>query len=325
MFEHYSVLKSETIKQLHIQSDGIYVDCTLGGGGHAEEIASRLERGRLIAFDQDIHALNAARKRLQPYEDKITFVHANFRQLEEKLAELNIDHVDGILYDLGVSSPQLDVADRGFSYHNDAPLDMRMNQSSELSAWHVVNEWAYEDLVRIFFRYGEEKFSKQIARKIENARKETAIETTDQLVELVKEGIPAPARRKGGHPAKRIFQAIRIAVNDELGAFQDTLHQAARVVSVEGRIAVITFHSLEDRLCKQAFKKWSTNPPLPKNIPMIPEEKQPPFKLVTRKPIIANDEELDDNRRSRSAKLRVVEKKKPWSDSFTFEEGWKQT
>ncbi|GGF11798.1 ribosomal RNA small subunit methyltransferase H [Halobacillus andaensis] len=325
MFEHYSVLKSETIKQLHIQSDGIYVDCTLGGGGHSEEIASRLDRGHLIAFDQDIHALNAARERLQPYEDKITFIHANFKQLEEKLAELNIEHVDGILYDLGVSSPQLDVADRGFSYHNDAPLDMRMNQSSELSAWHVVNEWAYEDLVRIFFRYGEEKFSKQIARKIENARKETTIETTDQLVELIKEGIPAPARRKGGHPAKRIFQAIRIAVNDELGAFQDTLHQAARVVSVEGRIAVITFHSLEDRLCKQAFKKWSTNPPLPKNIPMIPEEKQPPFKLVTRKPIIANDEELDDNRRSRSAKLRVVEKIKPWSDSFTFEEGWKQT
>ncbi|MCP3026215.1 16S rRNA (cytosine(1402)-N(4))-methyltransferase RsmH [Halobacillus sp. A5] len=325
MFEHYSVLKSETIKQLHIKPNGIYVDCTLGGGGHSEEIASRLESGRLIAFDQDIHALNAAKERLKTYSEKITFVHANFRQLEEKLDELGISEVDGILYDLGVSSPQLDVVDRGFSYHNDAPLDMRMNQSSEISAWHVVNEWPYEDLVRIFFKYGEEKFSKQIARKIEAAREISTIETTEQLVELIKEGIPAPARRKGGHPAKRIFQAIRIAVNDELGAFWDTLHQAARVAAVDGRIAVITFHSLEDRLCKQAFKKWSTNPPLPKNIPMIPEEKQPPFKLITRKPIVANDDELDDNRRSRSAKLRVVEKIKPWSDSFIFEEGWKQT
>ncbi|WP_101843793.1 16S rRNA (cytosine(1402)-N(4))-methyltransferase RsmH [Halobacillus sp. Marseille-P3879] len=325
MFEHYSVLKSETIKQMNIQPDGVYVDCTLGGGGHSEEIASRLDSGRLIAFDQDINALNAARERLKIYNDKIIYVHANFRQLEEKLSELNVKRVDGILYDLGVSSPQLDVAERGFSYHNDAPLDMRMNQSSEVSAWNVVNEWSYEEIVRIFFKYGEEKFSKQIARKIEAARKEASIDTTDQLVELIKEGIPAPARRKGGHPAKRIFQAIRIAVNDELGAFWDTLHQAAKVVSVNGRIAVITFHSLEDRLCKQAFKKWSTNPPLPKNIPMIPEDKQPPFKLTTRKPIVAEDDELEDNRRSRSAKLRVVEKIKPWSDSFIFEEGWKQT
>ncbi|WP_082234266.1 16S rRNA (cytosine(1402)-N(4))-methyltransferase RsmH [Halobacillus massiliensis] len=325
MFEHYSVLKSETIKQLHIKPEGVYVDCTLGGGGHSEAIASKLDKGQLIAFDQDVKALEAAKERLKPYEGKVTFVHANFRQLEEKLDELGINHVDGIVYDLGVSSPQLDVAERGFSYHNDAPLDMRMNQDQRLSAWHVVNEWSYEDLVRIFFKYGEEKFSKQIARKIEAARKEASIETTGKLVDLIKDGIPAPARRKGGHPAKRIFQAIRIAVNDELGAFQDTLHQAARVVSKEGRIAVITFHSLEDRLCKQAFKKWSSNPPLPKNIPVIPEDKQPPFKLVTRKPIIANEEELDDNRRSRSAKLRVVEKIRPWTDAFIYEEGWKRT
>ncbi|MCP3031097.1 16S rRNA (cytosine(1402)-N(4))-methyltransferase RsmH [Halobacillus sp. A1] len=325
MFEHYSVLKSETIKQMHIKPDGVYVDCTLGGGGHSIEIASRLDKGKLIAFDQDEHALEAAKERLAPYAEKVTLVHANFRQLEEKLNELKIEHVDGVLYDLGVSSPQLDVAERGFSYHNDAPLDMRMDQSNETSAWNVLNEWAYEDLVRIFFKYGEEKFSKQIARKIEAAREVQSIETTGHLVELIKDAIPAPARRKGGHPAKRIFQAIRIAVNDELGAFQDTLHQAARTVAVDGRIAVITFHSLEDRLCKQAFKKWSTNPPLPKNIPMIPEDKQPPFKMVTRKPIVAEEEELEDNRRSRSAKLRVVEKIKPWSDSFTFEEGWKQT
>ncbi|KHE72746.1 16S rRNA (cytosine(1402)-N(4))-methyltransferase RsmH [Halobacillus sp. BBL2006] len=326
MFEHYSVLKKETIEQLHIKPQGAYVDCTLGGGGHTEVIASQLgEEGHLYAFDQDEMALEAARERLKPYEGKITFIQANFRELEERLQELGVEQIDGIVYDLGVSSPQLDVGERGFSYQNDAPLDMRMNQSADLTAREVVNEWPYEDLVRIFFKYGEEKFSKQIARKIEKAREVNPIETTGELVELIKEGIPAPARRKGGHPAKRVFQAIRIAVNDELGAFQDSLHQAARVVSVGGRIAVITFHSLEDRLCKQAFKKWSTNPPLPKNIPVIPEDKQPPFELVTRKPIVAEDVELEENRRSRSAKLRVVEKVKPWSSEFQFEEGWKKT
>lgn len=326
MFEHYSVLKKETIEQLHIMPKGVYVDCTLGGGGHAEVIASQLdEDGHLYAFDQDENALRAAKNRLQAYSDRITFVHANFRQLEEKVKELSVDQINGIIYDLGVSSPQLDVEERGFSYHQDAPLDMRMDQSNPLSAKEVVNDWSYESLVRIFFKYGEEKFSKQIARKIEAARQEKQIETTGELVELIKAGIPAPARRKGGHPAKRIFQAVRIAVNDELGAFQDSLHQAARVISIDGRIAVITFHSLEDRLCKQAFKKWSSNPPLPKNIPMIPEDKQPPFKLVTRKPIVAIDNEIEENRRSRSAKLRVVEKIKPWNSEFHFEEGWKQT
>ncbi|ARI77577.1 16S rRNA (cytosine(1402)-N(4))-methyltransferase RsmH [Halobacillus mangrovi] len=326
MFEHYSVLKNETIEQLHIKPQGAYVDCTLGGGGHTEFIASHLDdSGHVYAFDQDEMALEAARERLKPYEGKITFIQANFRQLEEKLQEIGVERIDGIIYDLGVSSPQLDVGERGFSYQNDAPLDMRMNQSADLTAREVVNEWPFEDLVRIFFKYGEEKFSKQIARKIEKAREESPIETTGELVELIKDGIPAPARRKGGHPAKRVFQAIRIAVNDELGAFQDSLHQAARVVSVGGRIAVITFHSLEDRLCKQAFKKWSTNPPLPKNIPVIPDDKQPPFKLVTRKPIVAEDVELEENRRSRSAKLRVVEKVKPWNSEFQYEEGWKRT
>ncbi|MCA0983576.1 16S rRNA (cytosine(1402)-N(4))-methyltransferase RsmH [Halobacillus yeomjeoni] len=326
MFEHYSVLKKETTEQLHIKPKGAYVDCTLGGGGHSEVIASQLDaEGHLYAFDQDEMALEAAKERLKPYADRITFVQANFRQLEEKLNELGVEHIDGIVYDLGVSSPQLDIGDRGFSYQNDAPLDMRMDRTAALTAKEVVNEWPYEDLVRIFFKYGEEKFSKQIARKIEKARMDHSIETTGELVELIKEGIPAPARRKGGHPAKRVFQAIRIAVNDELGAFQDSLHQAARVVSVGGRIAVITFHSLEDRLCKQAFKKWSSNPPMPKNIPMIPEDKQPPFELVTRKPIIAEEDELEENRRSRSAKLRVVEKVKPWSKEFEYEEGWKKT
>lgn len=207
MFEHYSVLKNETIESLNVNPEGIYVDCTLGGGGHSEVIASALTgEGRLICFDQDEIALEAAKERLKPYEEHITFVHANFRQLKEKLQELGLTEVDGIIYDLGVSSPQLDVEERGFSYHQDAPLDMRMNQDSDLSAWEVINEWAYEDLVRIFFKYGEEKFSKQIARKIEAAREIKPIETTGELVELVKEGIPAPARRKGGHPASGFFR-----------------------------------------------------------------------------------------------------------------------
>ncbi|MFD1067235.1 16S rRNA (cytosine(1402)-N(4))-methyltransferase RsmH [Oceanobacillus locisalsi] len=325
MFEHYSVLKEETIKGLQINPDGIYVDCTVGGGGHSLEIASRLsENGRLYAFDQDAQALQAAKERLHKYQDKITFIHSNFQGLQTSLAELGVTQADGILFDLGVSSPQLDQADRGFSYHQDAALDMRMDQSQERTAYQVVNEWSYEQLVSIFFRYGEEKFSKGIARKIEKARTEKAIETTGELVEIIKDAIPAPARRKGGHPAKRIFQAIRIAVNDELEAFNEALHQAAALTGVDGRIAVITFHSLEDRLCKQAFKTWSTDKPVPKNLPIVPETHQAPFKLISRKPITAQHEELDENRRSRSAKLRIVEKINEWNNDFRYEEGWKK-
>ncbi|WP_010649482.1 16S rRNA (cytosine(1402)-N(4))-methyltransferase RsmH [Oceanobacillus massiliensis] len=325
MFEHYSVLKDETIKGLSIKPDGTYVDCTVGGGGHSKEIASRLnENGLLIAFDQDLDALEAAKDRLKPYVDRILFIHSNFRGLERELESRNISHVDGILFDLGVSSPQLDRGDRGFSYQHDAHLDMRMNQTQELTAHEIVNTWSFHQLVSIFFNYGEEKFSKQIARKIEAHREIEEINTTHQLVEIIKEGIPAPARRKGGHPAKRIFQALRIAVNDELAAFKDALHQAARVVSIDGRIAVITFHSLEDRLCKQAFKKWSTEKPTPRHLPVVPEEHQAPFKLVTRKPVIAEDDELEENRRSRSAKLRVAEKVADWKKEFTYEEGWKK-
>ncbi|MRG85500.1 16S rRNA (cytosine(1402)-N(4))-methyltransferase RsmH [Salinibacillus xinjiangensis] len=322
MFEHYSVLKNEAVEGLHIKPEGTYVDCTLGGGGHSEMIVQALStEGKLIAFDQDIEALQFARDRLADYEKQCLFVHANFQQLKEKLHEHGIHEVDGVLFDLGVSSPQLDQAVRGFSYHQDAPLDMRMNQSQALSAHEVVNNWAYGDLVKIFFRYGEEKFSKQIARKIEQKREQQKIETTAQLVEIIKDAIPAAARRKGGHPAKRIFQAIRIAVNNELGAFQDALHQAAEVTAVGGRISVITFHSLEDRICKKAMKKWSTPPPLPKNIPVIPESAQPPFKMITRKPIIPKENELEENRRSRSAKLRIVEKVKAWDKNFRFDEG----
>lgn len=321
MFEHISVLKNEAIEGLNIKPDGTYIDCTLGGGGHSEEIAKRLDNnGRLIAFDQDIKALEFAEERLSSYGDKITFVHANFQQLKQVVEEKNIDHIDGILFDLGVSSPQLDEGERGFSYHQNARLDMRMNQQQALSAYHVVNEWSYEDLVRILFQYGEEKFSKQIARKIEAAREKHPINTTEELVEIIKDAIPAPARRKGGHPAKRVFQAIRIAVNDELGVFRDTLHQAAEVVSIGGRISVITFHSLEDRLCKQAMKKWSTVPPLPPNLPIIPDDQQPPFKLVSRKPILPSEDELEGNRRARSAKLRVTEKVREWNKSFRLDE-----
>ena len=309
MFDHTTVLLRETVDGLNIKPDGIYVDCTLGGAGHSEYLVQQLSsNGRLICFDQDITAIEHAKVRLADYLDRVTFVHANFRYIKEELEKINIHKVDGILYDLGVSSPQLDTPERGFSYHHDAPLDMRMDQHAELSAFHVVNEWAYEDLVRIFFRYGEEKFSKQVARKIEEARKVAPIETTGQLVELIKEGIPAPARRKGGHPAKRIFQAIRIAVNDELGAAEDSLVDAIDLLKIGGRISVITFHSLEDRLTKTIFKEASSLPDLPPGLPVVPDEYKPTLQLVTRKPILPSEEELEKNNRSRSAKLRIAEK-----------------
>lgn len=309
MFDHTTVLLKETVDGLNINPHGYYVDCTLGGAGHSEYLVQQLSsEGRLICFDQDMTAIENAKIRLANYLDRIIFVHSNFRYVKEELKKINIEKIDGILYDLGVSSPQLDTPERGFSYHHDAPLDMRMDQTAELTAFHVVNNWPYEDLVRIFFRYGEEKFSKQIARKIEEARKVAPIETTGQLVELIKEGIPAPARRKGGHPAKRVFQAIRIAVNDELGAAEDSLVDAIELLKVGGRISVITFHSLEDRLTKSIFKEASSLPDLPPGLPVIPDEFKPTLKLVTRKPIIPSEEELEANNRSRSAKLRIAEK-----------------
>lgn len=308
MFEHETVLKWESIEGLAIKPDGIYVDCTLGGAGHSEEIVKQLTTGHLYAFDQDDVALAHATERLAAYEGRFTLIKSNFAYLKEQLAAHGVEKVDGILFDLGVSSPQLDEGERGFSYNHDARLDMRMDQSSPLSAYEVVNEWSYNDLVRIFFTYGEEKFSKQIARKIEKAREERPIETTFELVELIKDAIPAPARRKGGHPAKRTFQAIRIAVNDELNVFDRAVHQAIDLLRVGGRLCVITFHSLEDRMCKQAIKEKSSLPELPPGLPMIPVEMEPELRLVTRKPITAGVEELDDNRRARSAKLRVAEK-----------------
>lgn len=308
MFHHVSVMLNETIDYLNIKEDGVYVDCTLGGAGHALYLLNQLnDKGRLIAIDQDLTAIENAKEVLKEHLHKVTFVHNNFRELTNILNELEIEKVDGIYYDLGVSSPQLDVPERGFSYHNDAKLDMRMDQTQSLSAYEVVNQWSYEALVRIFFRYGEEKFSKQIARRIEAHREQQPIETTLELVDVIKEGIPAKARRKGGHPAKRVFQAIRIAVNDELSAFEDSVEQAIECVKVGGRISVITFHSLEDRLCKQIFQEFEKGPDVPRGLPVIPEAYTPKLKRVNRKSITATDDDLNENNRARSAKLRVAE------------------
>lgn len=308
MFHHVSVMLNETIDYLNIKEDGVYVDCTLGGAGHALYLLNQLnDKGRLIAIDQDLTAIENAKEVLKEHLHKVTFVHNNFRELTNILNELEIEKVDGIYYDLGVSSPQLDVPERGFSYHNDAKLDMRMDQTQSLSAYEVVNQWSYEALVRIFFRYGEEKFSKQITRRIEAHREQQPIETTLELVDVIKEGIPAKARRKGGHPAKRVFQAIRIAVNDELSAFEDSVEQAIECVKVGGRISVITFHSLEDRLCKQIFQEFEKGPDVPRGLPVIPEAYSPKLKRVNRKPITATDDDLNENNRARSAKLRVAE------------------
>ncbi|WP_413526808.1 16S rRNA (cytosine(1402)-N(4))-methyltransferase RsmH [Marinilactibacillus psychrotolerans] len=310
-FNHETVLLREATEGLNIKPDGIYVDCTLGGAGHAALILEQLsDEGHLYVFDQDSTAIEHAKILLkdQVTKKKITFIQSNFRYLKESLNELSVSKVDGILYDLGVSSPQLDNAERGFSYHQDAVLDMRMNRDQELSAHDVVNKWEYSDLVRIFFRYGEEKFSKQIARKIEAHRETQPINTTQELVNIIKEAIPAPARRKGGHPAKRVFQAIRIAVNDELTSVEESLEQAVGLLTLEGRISVITFHSLEDRIVKQIFREYSKLPDVPRGLPVMPDFKKPALKLVNRKPILPSEEELEHNNRSRSAKLRIAEK-----------------
>lgn len=307
MFKHYSVLLEEAVEGLNIKEDGIYVDCTLGGAGHSLEILKKLKTGKLYAFDQDNVALENAKIKLSEYADKVVFIKSNFKNLKEKLAEQNVYEVDGVLYDLGVSSPQLDTPERGFSYNYDTRLDMRMDTDASISAYEIVNEYSYHDLVRIFYRYGEEKFSKQIARNIEKKRELAPIETTFQLVDIIKESIPAAKRRTGGHPAKRVFQAIRIAVNNELSVFESSLEQAIDIVKVGGRISVITFHSLEDRICKQIFNSYAKNKDIPKNLPVLPEESLSKLKLITRKPICPSEKELEENNRSRSAKLRIAE------------------
>jgi len=313
-FQHETVLLEEAAEGLNIKPNGIYVDCTLGGAGHSLRILEELnEEGHLYAFDQDDFAIEQAKITLKHGIEKgqVTLVEDNFRNLAENLAELGVEKVDGVLYDLGVSSPQLDDGDRGFSYNYDADLDMRMNQDQPLTAYDIVNKWEYNDLVRILFQYGEEKFSKQIARKIEQHREAKPIETTFELVDIIKEAIPAPARRTGGHPAKRTFQAIRIAVNDELNAVSESNEQAIKLINVDGRISVITFHSLEDRIVKQLFKEYSTVEEPPKNLPILPSEiKKAPLKLVNRKVILPSQEEVERNKRSRSAKLRIAEKQR---------------
>ena len=309
-FHHVTVMLHETIDMLDVKPDGIYVDATLGGAGHSEYLLSKLsEKGHLYAFDQDQNAIDNAQKRLAPYIEKgmVTFIKDNFRHLKDRLHDLGVTEIDGICYDLGVSSPQLDQRERGFSYKKDAPLDMRMNQEAGLTAYEVVNHYDYHDLVRIFFKYGEDKFSKQIARKIEQAREQKPIETTTELAEIIKSAKPAKELKKKGHPAKQIFQAIRIEVNDELGAADESIQQAMDMLALDGRISVITFHSLEDRLTKQLFKEASTVE-IPKGLPFIPDDLKPKMELVSRKPILPSKEELEANNRSHSAKLRVARK-----------------
>lgn len=310
-FKHVTVLLNEAVAGLNIHPDGTYVDATLGGGGHSAAILNQLTTGHLYSFDQDQTAIKYNRQHLKSFIDdgRSILIEDNFRNLKTALLQNGVQAVDGIIYDLGVSSPQFDDAQRGFSYKLDAPLDMRMNQQQSLSAMNVVNEWPYEKLVKILYRYGEERFAKQIARKIERRRESKPIKTTFELVDVIKEAIPAAARRHGGHPAKKSFQAIRIAVNDELGALEDSLEQALEMLNVGGRISVITFQSLEDRLVKTMFhEKVSLADELPPGLPVIPPEMQPKYKLINKKPILPSDAELANNHRAHSAKLRVIER-----------------
>ncbi|AAK80090.1 16S rRNA (cytosine1402-N4)-methyltransferase [Clostridium acetobutylicum] len=307
-FNHVPVLLEETIENLNIKEDGIYVDCTLGGAGHSSEILKRLSsKGRLIGIDQDKDALKAASERLKEYKN-LTFVHDNFSNIKNILEELKIDKVDGILADLGVSSYQLDEPERGFSYMNDAPLDMRMNRDSEFSAYDVINGYDEEKLYSIIKNYGEEKFAKRIAKFIVEKRSEEAINTTFELVDIIKAAIPAKFRRQGPHPAKRTFQAIRIEVNQELEILNKTIEDSVDKLKSEGRICIITFHSLEDRIVKNKYRELQDPCMCPKDIPMCVCGKKPKIKIITRKPIEASSYELEYNPRSRSAKLRVAEK-----------------
>ena len=307
-FHHVSVLLKECIEGLNIKPDGIYVDGTLGGAGHSSVIASKLTTGRLIGIDRDPVALKAAGERLAPYGDRVTLVHSNFCELDTALDSLGIIGVDGILLDLGVSSPQLDDGQRGFSYMADAPLDMRMNGQDSLDAKQIVNHWSYEELKRILYDYGEERFAPRIAAAICKRREEREIETTLELVDIIRGAMPASALREKQHPAKRSFQAIRIAVNDELGSVERVMKKAVPLLNQGGRLAVITFHSLEDRIVKQAMAEAAKGCTCPPEFPVCVCGKKPQVKLITRKPIVSGEEELERNPRARSAKLRICEK-----------------
>ena len=307
-FNHVSVLLNECLEGLNIKENGIYVDGTLGGAGHSSEILKRLSKeGRLIGIDQDTDALKAAKERLKDYSN-VTFVHSNFSNIENVLDNLNIDGVDGILMDLGVSSYQLDEGERGFSYMKDAPLDMRMNRENDFSAYNVVNEYSEEDLYRIIRDYGEEKFAKRIASFIVENRQEKNIETTLELVEIIKNAIPAKARREGPHPAKRTFQAIRIEVNSELSILNKTIEDGVEKLNKGGRMAIITFHSLEDRIVKNKFRDLAVSCRCPKEFPVCVCGEKAKVKIISRKAIEPTKEEVEVNPRSRSAKLRVIEK-----------------
>ena len=307
-FHHISVLLNECIEGLAIKPDGIYIDGTLGGAGHSSQIAKRLTTGRLIGIDRDPVALKAAGERLEPYQNNVTLVHSNFCEMAQVVKDLGLPGVDGILLDLGVSSPQLDEVARGFSYMADAPLDMRMNNEDPLTAHTVVNTWSQEELKRILFDYGEERYAPRIASAICRRREEKAIETTLELVDIIRSAMPAQALREKQHPAKRSFQAIRIAVNDELGSVERAMEAAIPLLNPGGRLAVITFHSLEDRIVKNAMAEAAKGCTCPPRIPVCVCGKKPQVKLISRKPIVATDEELEVNPRSRSAKLRVCEK-----------------
>lgn len=307
-YGHYSVLLDECIQALNIRSDGIYVDGTLGMGGHSEQIARRLTTGRLISIDRDERAIERAGRRLEPYRDKITYVHANFRELEQILDELGVEKADGMLFDLGVSSPQLDEAGRGFSYMADAPLDMRMDEGESLTAWFVVNRWPEEKLKRILYDFGEERHAARIASAIVERREAEPVNTTLELVETIKSAMPAAALREKQHPAKRSFQAIRIAVNDELTAIAELMGCAARRLNTGGRLAVISFHSLEDRIVKSAIASMENGCTCPRQFPVCTCGFVQTMKSISRKPITPSEDEINENPRSRSAKLRVAER-----------------
>ena len=307
-FHHKSVLLDECIQGLNIKPDGIYLDGTLGGAGHSSQIVRRLTTGRLIGVDRDQVALEAAAQRLAPWKERVTLVHSNFKDIDGILDRLGIEKVDGMLFDLGVSSPQLDDGQRGFSYLADAPLDMRMNREDRLTAYDVVNQWPREELRRILYEYGEERYAPQIAGAIDRKRQNAPIETTLQLVDVIRGALPAQALREKQHPAKRSFQAIRIAVNDELGSVRQMLEEAIPRLNPQGRLAVITFHSLEDRIVKSAMAAAAKGCTCPPEFPVCVCGKKPQVKLINRKPITSSPEELEENPRARSAKLRVCER-----------------
>ena len=308
-FHHVSILLKECIDSLNIRPDGVYVDATLGGAGHSLHIAQKLSpQGRLICIDRDDMALDNARIRLKDYLDRVTLVKSDFRRIDEAIASCGVEKVDGILFDLGVSSPQLDIAERGFSYMQDARLDMRMDQQQPLSAYEVVNEWDRAELKRILFEYGEERYAPQIAAAIERERAVRPIETTMQLAELIRSAMPSSARKEKQHPAKRSFQAIRIAVNDELRSVEQAMERSIDCLAPGGRLAVITFHSLEDRIVKAAYRRAAQGCTCPKDFPVCVCGNTPKIRIVSRKPLVPDKQEIEQNPRARSAKLRVCEK-----------------